>query len=298
MICYCFGISREAVRTHFARPGARLDDFITATGITTKCTACAIDLDVMLDEVNEAAVAGRSAAREDVPRRGWRTAIERVDSGFLVCDGSMRTSVRLANYPPYFENLALCAPHHFKLMLFDNDGRACARAKGRVEPGEETTIDLSALAGCPPQGWFLLRQRPESAGHYGTMRPQAVLDGGTWVACYHTQFHTDAARDGRRSSTPLRSVAGRTRALISIINGSARATDFRATLEGGSSAQTAEGKLLGNGACFLDVDTVFPKLPPGAPLILRVQSTQPTRKNLLNRHPDGSFGVDHFPNLV
>ena len=46
------------------------------------------------------------------------------------------------------------------------------------------------------------------------------------------------------------------------------------------------------------VDERFGELPTDAPLILRVASDRPTRKNLINRHPDGSLGVDHFPNIV
>ena len=67
---------------------------------------------------------------------------------------------------------------------------------------------------------------------------------------------------------------------------------------GKNRTRTVEGRLAGNGASMLDVDEAFPGLPDSAPLILRVRSRRPTRKNLINRHPDGSLGVDHFPNLV
>jgi hypothetical protein len=154
------------------------------------------------------------------------------------------------------------------------------------------------MKGCPSEGWFLLRLIPEGPGYYGTLRPQVVLDGGCWASAYHTQFHTDASRAGRRSGMPLRSVEGRTRTAISMINGSKRASRFRATLEGPGYQAEAGGELPGDGARVFEIDDNFPDLPTEAPLIFRINSDYPFRKNVINRHPDGSLGIDHFPNVV
>lgn len=299
IICYCFGVKRDAIRQHFSKPNARLEGLIAETRITTKCTACALDLDVMLDEIqsSERLVRARAAALE-AESVGWHSRIERVDSGFLICDDKITTRIRLANHPPNFDSPDLCTLHDWKLKVFDNEGRVRKTAAGRIGVGEEISIELAELGDCPAQGWFLLRLIPNGPGHYGTVRPQTVLQGEDWVACYHTQFHTDASREGRRSGTPLRTVGGFTRAVVSVINGGVKPTTYEATLEVGGKKRTANGRLRGNGACMLDVDAIFPGLPDNSALILRLRSGDPTRKNLINKHPDGSLGVDHFPNLV
>lgn len=299
IICYCFGTRRDAVRRHFSKPEARLEDLIAETSITTKCTACTLDLDVLLDDIQSSErLAGPRATAIEAESAGWPNRIERVDSGFLICDDKITTHIRLANYPPNFDSPELCTPHDWKLKIFDNDGRVRKTAAGRIGVGEEIGIELAELGDCPAQGWFLLRLFPNGPGHYGTVRPQAALQGEDWVACYHTQFHTDASREGRRSGTPLRTVGGFTHAVVSIINGASKPATWQATMEGDGRTRTVEGRLAGDGACMLGVDAAFPGLPDSASLILRVRSSRPTRKNLINRHPDGSLGVDHFPNLV
>ena len=299
VICYCFGTTRAEVRAHFARPSARLDDLIARTGITTKCTACSLDLDVLLDDLRTAQrVGGSNQPRVANDARGIRFRQERIDSGFLINRDGIVTLVRLANYPPLFEDPELCTPHRYRLALFDMGGVRCAKISGRIGVGEETTIDLSAIERCPCDGWFLIRLRPEGAGHYGTLRPQAILDGSSWTAAYHTQFHMHASRERWRAGAPLLTIGGRTRAVISIINASATPSGFRVRVDGQDYRAETDGELAGNGAALFNVDAAFSDLPERASLILRIRSNEPTRKNLINRHPDGSLGVDHFPNLV
>ena len=299
IICYCFGTARNEVRAHFSRPGARLDDLIEQTRITTKCTACALDLDILLDEIQAGErLDGATAAKLAAKEWGFLERVERVDSGFLLNRDGVRTHIRLANYPPFFQDGDYCSSHRYNLKLFDNAGKLRASRKGKIGVGEEKTIELGAIAGCPDAGWFLIRLMPTGPGHYGTLRPQAILDGGWWTAAYHTQFHSDASRSGRRAGTPLRTVGRHTHATVSLINGARRPTSYKAVMTGPNFEGVIQGKLAGNGAVFLDIDKIFENLPENSPLILRVASKRPTRKNLINHHPDGSLGVEHFPNLV
>jgi hypothetical protein len=299
IICYCFGIKRADVAAHFAQSGARLEDLIEKTHITTKCTSCAIDLDIMLDEMQNSDQVKRSRAEELASSRaGLRDRIDRTDSGFFLCDGSTKTSIRLANYPPPGQSVELCAPHTYRVTLFDNDGRVRAQGAGSVDVLEEKTVDLAAMDGCPEEGWFLLTAHPKGPGRYGTLRPQAAFEGRNWAACYHTQLHTFASRSGRRSGAALRTIGGLTRTVISVINSSRNQSAYRATLECLDGIEEMSGSLAGHGACLLDIDASFRRRPDNAFVIFRIESEQPTRKNLIYRHPDGSLGFDHFPNLV
>jgi hypothetical protein len=86
--------------------------------------------------------------------------------------------------------------------------------------------------------------------------------------------------------------------MVSIINSSRRRTRFWVMLEWPGNAREVAGALPGNGACLFDIDKRFPDLPGNVTMVLRVRSEQPTRKNVVNCHPDGSVGADHFPNAV
>jgi hypothetical protein len=299
MFCYCFGIKRAEVEVHFAKPGARLEDLIERTRITTKCTSCAVDLDNMLDGIQ--ASDQRTKAREEElasAGSGLRERVDRTDSGFFLCNDQVRTSIRLANFPPPGQKEDLCSPHSYRVVLFDNDGSARARQRGSIGVSEELTIELAAMEGCPKEGWFLLTAHPVGPGRYGTLRPQTAFLGPHWAACYHTQFHTFASRSGRRSGAALRTIGGHTRTIISVINGGAQPSTYRATLEGPEGTEEISGSLAGHGACLLDVDASFERRPENAFVLFRIASEQPTRKNLIYKHPDGSLGFDHFPNLV
>ena len=299
IICYCYGLKRADIAAKLAQPDLRLDDLIAETRITTKCTACAVDLNAMIDQMHASERLNHLRAEElKASTKGWQQKVDRLDSGFFICDGEIKTALRFANHPPFTNDESLCAPHDFTVTLFDNGGRVCARHWGHVAVREEQTIELAGLQGCPEQGWFLLHMRPRGPGRYGTLRPQAALKGRGWISCYHTQFHTDAARAGRRSGVALWLVEGRTRAQVSIINGSPVSSRYQASLETDVGMRHTEGTIAGNGACFLDVDSAFGGLPETGAVVLRLDSEQPTRKNIINRHPDGTLGVDHFPNRV
>lgn len=300
VLCYCFGVTRDDVRRHFADPTATLEQLVERTNVTRKCTACLVDLDLLLDEIR-ASQRGRATlgpSRSTDAETGLRERVDRVDSGFFLNGDGVRSAIRLANYPPIGGSDNHCVAHDWKLRIHAEDGRCVARANGRIAARAEATIEISALHDAPTQGWFLLRQIPDGPGHYGTLRPQLLLQGPRWAAAYHTQFHSDASRRGRRAGAPVLAVDGRTRAQVSIINGSRRPTDYEIAIDGLGLAERHRGALAGNGATIVDLDRLLPLTTGTGALIVRVESAKPTRKNLINRHPDGSVGVEHFPNVV
>lgn len=270
---------------------------ISKTKITTRCAACSVDLDTLIDQVSASerlTLLRRNEIAES--NHGLSVLIDRLDSGFFICDDEIQSSLRLANYPTFARIESWCTPHRYRLTLYCNGGNVCVRTSGLIGVNEELTIPFGDFDKCPVQGWFTLHMLPQGPGRYGTLRPQLALKGRKWASCYHTQFHTDATRTSRRCGVPLLSVAGRTRAIISIINASSRSTGFQARLEGED--ETVHGELAANGACLFDVDKAFPRTSGDGAVVLRFDSGEPTRKNVINRHPDGSLGVDHFPNIV
>lgn len=297
VICYCFGTTRDQVREHFKKPGATLEQLIGETQITKKCTACSLDLDMLLEEIQAERLGTVVPSAMSAGRGRFIDKVDRADSGFFICDGTISTQIRLSNYPPMYDDKSFCTDYSYILSLFDEQGHCIARPSGRLPVGSELTLNLGAL-GAPRRGWFLLHQMPDGPGYYGTTRPQVFLKGHGWAACYHTQFHSDATRKGRRADSPAFVIDGKTRMRVAVINGSANPTKVRFRLEGTDCQGEAETVLLGNGSTIFDVDAAMPTLSGTGPALLHVISDEPTRKILINVHPDGTWGVDHFPNIA
>ena len=159
VVCYCFGVTEERIRAHFARPGATLDQLIAETNLTKKCSVCMLNLEVLLDQIQSPDQALKARVEEIVSAgQGFTEKIDRIDSGFLICDPDIKTSIRLANYPPMFERQELCTPHRYILTIFDDDGCALAH-QGRVDVGRDDDRP-SELPNCPVHGWFLINQHP------------------------------------------------------------------------------------------------------------------------------------------
>lgn len=298
VLCYCYAVTRGQIRRHFEKPGATLEDLIEETNVTRKCTACALDLDILLDDLLMTRSDRVSPYTLVEALSGVEVKVDRMDSGFFIQNAHISSSICLANYPPVNGDEILCAPHTWTLVVFRDNGTVCHRQSGYIGIHEEVNIKFENIPGCPDRGWFLLSQSPDGRGHYGTLRPQVLLVGNTWAAAYHTQFHSDASRKGRRSSTPLFSIDGKTRTRVSVINGSKNRTNVAISLKGVNFHAQVDHKIDGAGAWMFDVDELFPENNDAGPMILRINSDEPTRKNLINIHPDGSWGVEHFPNLV
>jgi bacterioferritin-associated ferredoxin len=300
ILCYCFGVTREQVRRHFADPRATLEQLIERTSVTRKCTACLVDLDMLIDGLGGASDRGSAekGATDQADSAGWADVVDRIDSGFFLSSSEVRTSIRLANYPPVDAAFDCCVTHDWTLRAYSEGGALLAVLRGSVAPHAEATIALADIGRLPERGWFLLRQVPAGEGHYGTLRPQVLLTGRNWAAAYHTQFHADATRKGRRAGIPVFVVDGHTNAQISIINGTGRPTRFSVRIDGAGGSRSVDGRLPGNGSTLFDLDAAFAGVCGSGAAIVRVESDEPTRKNIVNRHPDGTLGVEHFPNVA
>ncbi len=299
VLCICFNITRGNVRDFMGQPGNSVDDLVKATNYGTKCTACLLDLDVTVSELNAKGITrlppgiGTGKITEAV---GGMGAVERVDSAFFVCEGGIRTVLRLANFNPLFKEGSQSVAHAYRIWIMTEDGRIAARKNGRVEAQEQVEIDLSQIKGCPGRGWFLMSLLPLGPGYYGTLRPQGILIGPDWASAFHAQFHADASKADRRLAVGIRSTNGKTWSSPCIINGENRGGGVTLHLSGGPSyTEQYDFHLPGRGSKIIDLDDVFQNIPKDSSLILSVESETRTRKYLIGKQPDGCWGADHFP---
>lgn len=190
-LCYCFDVSAQDVRDHFLRDGRDYDSLVARTRIGTKCTACLLDLDLVLEDIHRRPgdllrlTDGDDTAARDA--RGFRMPGDHADSGFLVCENGISTVIRLANNSILFNKDSPNVPYDYSLSLVAEDGHLCARRRGHIGMTEDLQIELASITGCPRRGWFLLSMYPAGGGLFGTLRPQVALMGPNWIATYHTQ---------------------------------------------------------------------------------------------------------------
>lgn len=298
VICVCFEITKRQVRKYLTEnASASVDDFVQATGYGTKCTACLLDLDVIVNDLGAVglknAPPGIGSGNVLKKAQGFGV-VDRVDSGFFMNSDGITSLLRVANFNPLFENVDFVTPHDLNLWLFTEDGKMVARANGHVGINETFEIDLSAIEGAPKAGWFLLSSLPHGGGYYGTLRPQVVLRGDNWASAYHTQFHGYATNSVRRMAVGIRASAGKSNSSICVINGENKAGDAALRIYGENYDESHKFHLAKNGSRMLDIDDLFQNLPQNAGLIAHIDSDTVTRKFIINRQPDGSWGADHF----
>lgn len=298
VICACFDVTDAELRRYFANPDASIAGFVQDTGISTKCTACKMDFELLLETVRtgraDRSAGGRAASVQGSGQR------DLVDSGFLVNSGGIRTVLRLDNSANAFdpdsrERLTDYACH---TRLVSENGRVCRRRRDELPIGGSLTLDFASDAACPELGWFWVWLRPKGGGYFGSTRPQFALVGPDWVATVHTQPHALACR---RKSVIVQSRAGRFNTLVSIVNGDSwHAT--RCELVLGSLADGSERRvtveLPANGSRLADLDGLFQDAGSSWDIAgLTVYSDRPVRKHIVKVQPNGQYSIDHFPSV-
>jgi len=297
VVCYCFDVTRAVIRTHMAKPGNTVETLVAETRVGTKCTACLLDVDLVLGQIHAGASArGLSPLPDEAPLRSFFThAHDFTDSGFFVNDSAVSTTVRIANWGPMLERFAGVVPMRGIVRIFGADGRLHHKRPVRIEPQTDFSLAFGEIAGLPRHGWFHVSLAGQSPGIMGSIRPQVMLRGRDWIATYHTQPHAMACR---YKAVLIRSRRGRLGSAISVVNQGGRANDVKvslSTLEGQAVAEFAL-RLPGLGADLVDLDAAFDRIPDEGAFFVGIHSERPTRKHIVNRHATGTWSVDHFPN--
>ena len=304
-LCYCFDVTETDVRRYFQKDDATVDGLVHDTKIGTKCTACLLDLDLVLESCHRS-LGGAVEEKADSAiaigaGRGFiHSAADFTNSIFYVCDGNINTVVRVANRGFMFEDEATVVDHDYSMFVFSKSGTLCACRRGTVGPSGDLEIDLGKIPGIASHGWVLLALYPKSSGFRGSNRPYVTFNGGSWTASVHMQRHAMASRRGVRNVHFLtREAGGPMDSYLSVFNGATTATAVRVDLIDlyGPYRERRTMRLPRYGSELMVLDEVFKPAPEAELLSIRVFSDQPTRKMIVNVHADTSWSVDHFPDF-
>jgi bacterioferritin-associated ferredoxin len=301
MVCICFNVTRRQIEEHVRQPDHNFDTLVAETGIGTKCTACMLDVDLIVNSVS-GGHAGLSLEPKGLaqpipgPPDGISHPADFANSGFFFNGDGIRTVIRIANVGPMFEAAADGTGYRYRLIPIGEDGRRFAGAHGRLERDATLEIDLATIAGLPARGWFMLDVVPDSNGLVGSTRPQVLLVGRDWATAYHPQLQVYACR-GR--AIPVEKVDTAFHTWVSAINGYRGPARLEGTLYavGGGYRAVAEATVGGFGSVLLDLDRLFPDAPSATMMTLVLRSDIPVRKHVINRLAGGALSVDHFPNF-
>lgn len=292
LICFCFDISREAVLAHIRRPGSSYEKLIRETGIGTKCTACRMNLEILLgDHVNFESPGPQAAAKS----AGWKIAGDQLNCGFFFVRHEMHTVLRFANPKFPLNAAAPLAAHDWFLTVFNEDGKAVHRDRGLLDIEGAVTVDFSTLPGLPEFGWFTLDMIPCGKGFVGNIRPQCLLIGRGWAVPYHGQLTMFASK---RRTIMVPTGEGRYDTFFPVINTSGESNEIMIAISGISADFSDQAKITipPYGARLIELDSLFRQPPVGQLAIALVTSPQPARHFVMHRHATGSYSVDHFPN--
>jgi bacterioferritin-associated ferredoxin len=292
LVCFCFGVSRQTVLDQIRRPGSSYEKLIKETGIGTKCTACRLNLEILLgDHVNFA----RATSSDQRAPKGWKIVNDQLNCAFFFARHDMHTVLRFANPKIPLSTKVPLTAHDWRLTIFSDAGAVIHRDSGVLEVDAAETIDFSKRTRFPKFGWFTLDMLPQNDGFVGNIRPQCLLAGLGWAVAYHPQLTMYAAR---RRSVMLPTANGRYDTLFPVINTNSSACEVTVSVSGISAAFEDQGSVTipGYGAHLIDVDAILRQPPPGQLAIALVTSTQPVRHFVMHKHASGSYAVDHFPN--
>lgn len=298
VVCLCFDVTRGEVNRHFAVPGNNYDTLVRETKVGTKCTACLLDLDLIVHQASgQNAVAKITVdSRPEAAGRGFKLPIDQCNSGFFINRDGIETSIHAVNYGPMFGAHPSGVAFSYVLDLMSEHGKRVKRHKGKIPLNGEAHIDLSAFPETPPEGWFLFTLLPAREGLMGSIRPQISIMGPNWVASYHPQYHSYACR-GR--AVLAQRAGGTFHTEVNMINAAADTTKvvFEATSVESDYRGRFERTLGGYCSATQDLDEAFADAPEGQAIACSVLSDRPIRKHVVNRLSDGSISIDHFPNF-
>ncbi len=302
-ICSCFDVTVGDIHRHMSQPNATVEELVRETGIGTKCTACLLDLDVVLSSYmsgGDAAEAALEHSNQDWRDIGPGLLVPKLflDSGFFMQGEGFRTELVCANYGLLFKPHDAVVPHRFVLSIFGEDGRRTYRKKGRLEPNDNLRIDFSDIAGCPARGWFLFELKPLEFGLEGSVRPQFLIHGTNFSASVHTQPHWSACRSKSVMLTPQTESFAAGISLINAAKNENEVTLRLAVLDAGEQKETrtAALNLPPAGSALAMIDDYFAPADPGMSYLLFVTSNDPVRKHIVNFLSSGAWSIDHFPN--
>lgn len=293
IVCVCFNVRKSTIDAHLRDPEATFQQLVDATGITTKCTACRLNIEVL---IGEAVADAPHKLRDDNRRLTFPMRKEFRNCGFFMSADGVETELRIANPIESGLEPSDLAAYRVEIAAYAPSGKVLGTRHLGLDPDGALVVRLSEFGPLPAFGWFSADLVPSRDAFVGNARPQVALIGPGWFATYHMQLVRDASR---RRTVSVAAVDGRYRTRIPVLNVASRPATV--TLElvpfGGGPSRRAEMPCPAGGLVVPDLDEVFGIPAAGADLsLLVVESDVPTRRYVLNSHADGTISLDHFPN--
>lgn len=300
IVCACFAVSEADIRAHLGDPQNTLETLVSQTGIGTKCTACLLDLDLIIDDTVALRHSVASRLGQGMQKtNGLSITTDLTSSGFFLNRKDIVTSLRVSNFPVLFESDYHGVPYSVSLRLVSAAGKCVKTYRQDLNLNDTMHVSFSEmLPGHIEDGWFLLSLYPKKRGLVGSIRPQVALEGRNWVSTYHTQPQAMATKDGSRNKiTVYNSISG-FQSSVSVINANNRPGFVTLQLQDmyGPWKMEHAQRLGASNAAIVNLDEHFSDAPTEGVFQVTVTSDVDTRKHILIKQPNGSLSIDHFPN--
>ena len=101
IVCACFNVKKSLILEYMKQPNSSIEGLEKETNIGTKCSACLIDLELLLDDIHFKNVTLRPDIKPVDPheRKVLDAPVERLDSAFFMCSENVKTFARISNFP-------------------------------------------------------------------------------------------------------------------------------------------------------------------------------------------------------
>lgn len=307
IVCPCFGSTEADIRERLSKPGATFEDLVDDTGIGSKCTACLLDVDLVLQDYVDTH-AYHIPKKDKVPNvrlgwmakenargvgGGWALTANPPNIGFFLNHDGVTTTLRIPNRRLLFDRDAPISSYDYRIIVRGPDGKRAAFLEGELRANDDLVVDFSRINDCPAHGWFLSCLYARDDALRGTTRPQVLYRGEKWASTVHPQTFQGASYKRSllnaftKGGTPLIMA-------INVVKKPSRLSVSANYLreDGG---QTKSIQLPSYGAKLIDFRETFDELDDEKDLWLTIESDTPVQKFILNKQSSGALDIDHFP---
>jgi len=299
-ICNCFNITVSDIKEYMVDGSRTIDDLVRDTAIGTKCTACFLDVDLVLGDLqkNHGSIASQALSKSKqnwMKSSGIEFAQLRKESGFFINQNGIQTTLVCGNDGFLFEKGDTVVPFSYRIYIYDNDGQIRASKKGVLQAHQTLTLDFCDVPKCPPQGWFILNLLASKRGLEGATRPQFFIHADGFSASVHTQPVSSACKS---KISMLKRHKNGCRVMVQAMN--ATSSDAEVTLNltsiDGEKIASNSSYLSRKGSFIWELESIFPDLVYEDWMLIEVKSDKPIRKHIIHLLNDGSWSLDHFQN--
>ena len=301
-ICYCHDVDETTIRNFLEKNEVSFENLARNTGVGSKCTACLLDVELILEEYNLKKVYHISSNLNSNIQPPWKKdktknifknneVIPHI--GFFLNNKEVSTKLIVPNHGLLFNENQKLSNFFYKLIIRNKDGRKTKYISGILKKESVFNINFDEIIDLPNYGWFMFILYAKQEGFLGTTRPQILFRGKNWAATIHPQQIT-AADYGKFVSNEILENSVPLIMAINVIKKSSR-LNITITYKNGEKEQKSI-KILPYGAELINIRNIFSNRLKNEPLIINAESDTPIQKFILNKHSNHRYDIDHFPN--